>query len=238
MKIDPKAIKTNQVEPHDELHAIVSKYRSSVFNKPIAEHTARAFESVLEWLTEWEGEVIIDACCGVGESTSWLAKRHPDCKIIGVDKSAARLSKHQYYDDKIIAKSSICTTLDVSSNIPNHIVVQADLTDFWRLLENCLRAQKWTIKKQFLLYPNPYPKKSQVQKRWHASPTFKSILACNQVLEVRSNWLIYLQEFHQALAFYNIQSKICTVSGEPITPFERKYLASGQPCWILTTSSV
>jgi len=228
MESMPREITTNQLGVHEDLASIVNKYRQFEFKKPIAEHTKQTFELVIDWLGDWQGDVIIDACCGVGESTIVLAQQNPSAKIIGIDKSVARLDKHAYYkrrkDDESVGKSA-----------DNVKVFQADLNDFWRLMANYSASANWTISKQCVFYPNPYPKKAQVQKRWHASPTFIALLKCSRNIEVRSNWLIYLEEFQQALSIHGVKSNITAVSGVPITPFERKYTESGQQCWQLQT---
>jgi len=227
MESSPREITSNQLGVHDDLNEIVNKYKLSAFKKPIAEHTQRSFYEVLAWLDNWEGDVIIDACCGVGESSIVLGQQNPNAKVIGIDKSVARLDKHHHYKhNKEKAKQS---------TLNNVAVFQADLNDFWRLLADYLPSAKWTVSQQCLFYPNPYPKKAQVQKRWHASPTFVALLACCKTIQVRSNWLIYLQEFAQALAIYGIQSEITELNDEAITPFERKYKDSGQQCWKLHT---
>lgn len=224
MESRAREITTNQLGMHEDLTDIVNKYRGSEFKKPIAEHTQQAFDAALDWLGEWQGEVIIDACCGVGESSIVLAQRNPNAKVIGIDKSVARLDKHAHYKQ-----------LSEQHSNDNVRVFQGDLNDFWRLIADYLGEAKWHISKQCLFYPNPYPKKAQVQKRWHASPAFIALLACSKNIEVRSNWLIYLQEFQFALTLHGVQSHIVEVSGEPITPFERKYTESGQTCWQLQT---
>jgi tRNA G46 methylase TrmB len=224
METSPREITTNQQGIHEDLVDIVNKYKHSQFKKPIAAHTQNSFDAVLEWLQDWHGEIIIDACCGVGESSIVLAQRYPNAKIIGIDKSVARLDKHAHY--KLQAKQSL------NDNVR---VYQADLNDFWRLMAAHHKLATWTISKQCLFYPNPYPKKAQVQKRWHASPSFIAMLDCSTNIEVRSNWLVYLQEFQVALALHGVQCKIAEVCGDPITPFERKYTESGQTCWELQT---
>lgn len=226
MEATPREITSNQLGVHEDLADIVNKYRQSAFKKPIAQHTQQTFDSVIEWLADWRGDVIIDACCGVGESSIVLAQRHPDAKVIGIDKSVARLDKHEHYK-----RSNNDNSHD------NVRVFQADLNDFWRLMAAYKQAAQWTISQQCLFYPNPYPKKAQVQKRWHASPAFVALLACSTNIEVRSNWLIYLEEFQLALQIHGIESHICEVSGSPITPFERKYSQSGQACWQLQTTA-
>jgi tRNA G46 methylase TrmB len=234
MESKPREITTNQVGVHENLIELVEKYRQSAFQKPIAQHTKDAFESVLDWLDGYTGEVIIDACCGVGESSLALATQYPAARVIGIDKSSARLDKHLHYAKHANGKKS--ANDKKSAELPVNVrVFQADLNDFWRLFAEALEHHPWTIARQCLYYPNPYPKKSQVQKRWHASPAFASMLACSHTIEVRSNWLVYLQEFQQALRVYSIDSAIEAVSGSPITPFERKYSGSGQQCWQLYT---
>jgi tRNA (guanine-N7-)-methyltransferase len=226
MESIPREITTNQQGVHEDLTDIVNKYRHSEFKKPIAQHTKQTCDSVIDWLGSWQGDVIIDACCGVGESSIVLAQKNPTAKVIGIDKSAVRLSKHSHYKRQ---KEG-----DISNNVR---VFQADLNDFWRLIAEHLKTAKWRVSKQCLFYPNPYPKKAQVQKRWHASPALIALLDCSTNIEVRSNWLIYLSEFQQALSIHGVKSKINKVSGVPITPFERKYSDSGQPCWQLHTTA-
>ncbi|MFT7258486.1 MAG: tRNA (guanine-N7-)-methyltransferase [Glaciecola sp.] len=224
MESSPREVTTNQQGTHEDLADIVNKYRHCEFKKPIAQHTKQTFDSVIEWLGSWQGDVIIDACCGVGESSIVLAQQHPNTKIIGIDKSSVRLDKHSHYKRQ---KDG-----DISNNVR---VFQADLNDFWRLIADHLKTAKWTVSKQCLFYPNPYPKKAQVRKRWHASPAFIALLGCSTNIEVRSNWLTYLNEFQQALAIHGVKSQINQVSSVPITPFERKYTESGQSCWRLYT---
>lgn len=205
-----RTITTTQSGPHEKLPDLVKKHLSTASQKPFNQHTLEAFSQVQNWLNGWQGPVIMDSCCGVGESTATLAKQFPDAKIIGVDKSALRTSKHD-------------TTYNQGTQ--NHLVIRADLNDFWRLAHQA----GWKLQRHYLLYPNPYPKPAQVQRRWHASAAFSDILKLGGVLEVRSNWDIYIQEFALALqqAGIDCQAEIYTAD-QPITPFERKYWASGQ----------
>lgn len=225
-----RSISTNQTNMHEDLPKLVARHQSHVFSKPIAAHTQEAFDLVLGYLSGWGSEVIIDACCGVGESTIKIAELNPNAKVVGIDKSIARLSKHNSYRN--IKETS------------NYILIQADLIDFWRLLASYLsnsNDHKWHIVKQFILYPNPYPKKSQIGKRWYASAVFKDILGvCNQI-EWRSNWKLYLQECLQAAQLYGLTGEITVVENpsteitrlNAYTPFERKYQLSGQTCFKL-----
>ena len=213
-----REITTSQVGVHDKLDELVTKYRTSENKRPVSEHTQRAFDEVNDWLEGYDGEIILDSCCGVGESTANLAQANPHARIIGIDKSALRVDKHEHY----------------RAQQNNYRVIRADVNDFWRLVQQ----SSWKVTQHFLLYPNPYPEKTQVQKRWHGSAAMVDLMAITPNIEVRSNWLIYLMEFAQAAKHYGLISDLKEVTGEfHMTPFERKYRASGQACWQLNCRS-
>lgn len=228
-----RSITSNQIAVHDDLHKLLARHKANEFKRPIAQHTQQAFCAMLEWLGTYNGDVILDACCGVGESTINIAAEYPEAKVIGVDKSTARLEKHRSYVDKVYG-----TTISPSSD-SNYLLIQADLHDFWRLFVAYIENEKptWKVIKQFILYPNPYPKKAQLGKRWHASAIFPFIVKLCPNIEVRSNWLIYLEEFAQAAVFYNLEPKLeailNSVTSTAYTPFERKYQEAGQTCYKL-----
>ncbi|KJY94055.1 tRNA (guanine(46)-N(7))-methyltransferase TrmB [Pseudoalteromonas piscicida] len=206
-----RSITTNQQGLHEKLDEIVTKHLTAEFKKPIAAHTQSAFDEVNARVQAFNGPIILDSCCGVGESTANLAKRHPDALVIGIDKSAHRLDKHDV-EYKQIEQGQ-------------YILVQADLNDFWRL---ALEAD-WQPTHHYLLYPNPWPKAKHIQRRWHGSAVFPFIVKLGGKLELRSNWDIYVREFARALALSGVDVAVeAYESDEAITPFERKYWASGQ----------
>lgn len=212
-----RSITSNQSGPHDKLEAIVLRHLHSISQKPFNQHTLDAFKQVQEWLNSRTGPLILDSCCGVGESTAIIAEQHPEALVIGVDKSALRTAKHQHYQ----------------SQSPNNIVVRADLNDFWRLAVQA----GWKLYKHYLLYPNPYPKSAHLQRRWHASAAFADILKLSGQIEVRSNWKIYIEEFALALTIAGHPSQAEHYDADkPQTPFERKYWSSGQSSWRVLTS--
>ncbi|SFD02267.1 tRNA (guanine(46)-N(7))-methyltransferase TrmB [Pseudoalteromonas denitrificans] len=206
-----RSITTNQTGLNEKLDEIVLRHLKAEFKKPISEHTQKAFDEVNEKVTSFDGNVILDSCCGVGESTANLAKLHPKSLVIGIDKSAHRLQKHDVEYKQ--------------SEQGQYILVRADLNDFWRLAV----AEKWEITHHYLLYPNPWPKAKHLQRRWHGSAVFPYIIKLGGILELRSNWQTYVDEFARAL---ELSGHITTAESyqaqEAITPFERKYWASGQ----------
>ncbi|MGX5914939.1 tRNA (guanine(46)-N(7))-methyltransferase TrmB [Aliidiomarina sp. Khilg15.8] len=215
-----RVIETNQSGVHDDLARVVGKHLRTRFQKPIADHSRAVFDTVQQEVAAWQGPLILDSCCGVGESSLHLAKQHPDALVIGVDKSSHRLAKNAAYQQ--VAGGGRC------------LLVRADLNDFWRQAVDV----KWVVDKHFILYPNPWPKQKHLQRRWHGGALFPSILALGGKLELRSNWKLYLDEFAAAL---NLADQVANVQQlpaniEPMTPFERKYQASAQPLWQLQSN--
>ncbi|MEP1444508.1 MAG: SAM-dependent methyltransferase [Paraglaciecola sp.] len=214
MQQKSRTISTNQLGIHQNLHKVVSRQLTNVSQKPLSEHTQHAFQVAIDWLGDWQGDLILDSCCGVGESTVNIAKTHPNSKVIGIDKSASRTDKHQAY----------------ASDLKNYLILRADLNDFLRMLV----THKKKLSKHYLLYPNPYPKSAHLQRRWYATSALKDIVSLGGRLEVRSNWQLYIQEFSEALNIAKISSFIEQYeSDNAMTPFERKYWQSGQASWRL-----
>ncbi|MGM8851432.1 tRNA (guanine(46)-N(7))-methyltransferase TrmB [Salinicola halophyticus] len=220
MQASSRAITSSQLGPHQDLIRRVQRARDGEWQRPPAAHTRAAFDGAARWLAAQNRPLILDAGCGVGLSTRRLAQHHPDHAVIGVDRSEQRLSR------------------DHGALPDNALLVRADLVDFWRLA----LAAEWRPVEHYLLYPNPYPKSTQLKKRWHGHPVFPAILALGGRLELRSNWEIYVQEFALGVA------TLCGVDGELtafvpggsamtpfeqtfLTPFEQKYFESGQTLW-------
>lgn len=206
------------VSPQDGLHknlvAIVSKHQRHTFQRPIASHTQKAFEQARAY---WQAlgcpPLIFDSACGTAESSRYLAQQYPRHLVIGIDQSQARLS---HSENNILPE--------------NCLLLRADCTDFWRLAGK----HQWYCEKHYLLYPNPYPKPAQFQRRWHGHPAFPDLLAVSPVIELRTNWSIYAEEFYMGARQYERQVLLEEYSlGEAaaITAFERKYNASGHELW-------
>lgn len=227
---DSKVIVSNQEGIHEKLDDVVQKHLAYSFQKPYQNHTEQAFKEVNKSVQAFlqanpEGEIILDACCGVGQSTLIIAKQNPQALVIGVDKSAHRLKRNSgvSHSDSFDHGNEI--------NTKNYYLIRADLNDFYRLVN----AANWPVSKHYILYPNPWPKSKHLQRRWHGSAVFPQITSIGETLILRSNWLLYLQEFQQAAKHVNLSGDITELSDElaAMTPFEAKYQASGQMCWQL-----
>ncbi|MFT6194885.1 MAG: tRNA G46 methylase TrmB [Cognaticolwellia sp.] len=217
---DSRMIETNQPDIHEKLVDIVHKHIAHPSRKPIQAHTQQAFDEINAIVQAFSGEVILDSCCGVGQSTRLLAKQNPGTLVIGIDKSAHRINRNV---DEIEHD-------DGQGKVQNYHLIRADLNDFYRLVVTA----NWQISQHYILYPNPWPKAKHVQRRWHGSAVFPQIIAVGQEIILRSNWRLYLEEFQLAASIFSLQGDISAINdAEPLTPFEAKYQASGQQCWQL-----
>ena len=211
-------ISSNQSSLHEDLEKIVLKHIASPDRRPISDEQKHCFEKAWNWQQQSSLPFIFDTGCGTGDSSIHLAKANPEKLIIAIDQSSHRLKKLQ--DDK--------------KSYPNLLFVQARLEEFWlQSLEN-----HWFPEFQYLFYPNPWPKKKHLLRRWHGHPILPIILKVCSNLELRTNWKIYAEEFQLALSQFNIDSQLSRIDKiAPISAFEEKYQHSGHPLFQLRTEN-
>lgn len=196
---------------HEALALKVRRHLEEPFRKPFAPYNIEAFErSLVGW--DRTSPLILDAGCGVGHSTIELARTHPDHWVIGVDQSEDRLNRRKPYPLALMPT--------------NLVFVRADLVDYWRLLAQA----QLKLARHYVLYPNPWPKIGHVGRRWHAHPVFPFMVQLGGVLECRTNWQVYADEFAAALGVVVGRRIVAEPyrAESPLTPFERKYRDSGQ----------
>lgn len=254
-----RAVTTNQTDIYEKLEEVVRKYASTEYLRPIADHTRAAFaeaEKFVEGFYKDAGrdndlssradydthKVILDSGCGTGESTLNIALAHPDIPVIGIDKSAARLTKAG-------AGGKSARLNDAAPQ--NAFLVRAELLDFWRLALEKVKAGAWNIPYHALYYPNPWPKQSEATRRFHLHPIFPTLLQLGDIIELRTNWEIYAREFAEAAhVLQEMPVSDCfpssrgamTIRSEafepkrPITAFERKYNEASQQLWRVVVS--
>jgi tRNA G46 methylase TrmB len=218
MFANSRPIHSPQTAPHARLGEIVRRHLDMPFRRVPSAAGRGAFESIVQRLRE---SFILDAGCGTGASTLALARLFPQTLVLGVDKSAARLAIGQ----RELARRGV---------EPNAVLLHCELVDFWQLAA----AAGLRCDRQFVLYPNPWPKPEHLKRRWHAHAILPDMLALGGTLELRTNWRVYAEEFAAAL---RIARRDCTceafVPEEPLTPFERKYAASGHALWRATATA-
>lgn len=230
-----RSVTTNQEGPYKELERVVRKHAATLFLRPVADHTREAFDTAKEFVGRFYKnvsvskplDVILDSGCGTGESTVHIAKRFPNTPVIGVDKSAARLTR-------ACAGNAPATDGDTSANA---FWVRAELLDFWKLALDEVDAGRWRIPYHALYYPNPWPKQSEATRRFHLHPIFPTLLKLGERIELRTNWEIYAREFAAAAKLIPNQVRDDHVVCEAFSPeecetaFERKYKEARQQLW-------
>jgi len=143
-------------------------------------------------------------------STALIAAAHPDAMVVGIDQSAHRLAKHQ------------------ATGARNYLLLRAEAEPFW----SCLVQADLTLHSHWLLYPNPWPKASQIKRRVHGHGAFPVLSRLGGTLELRTNWDIFAREFCRAAALIGIQGQTASfIPDSPMTLFERKYADRGQTLW-------
>lgn len=208
MQNNSKEVDSNQEGVHPDLEWAVRRHLAHAYRRPVAEHTREAFSQASTWLTAQNKPLILDTGCGVGLSTIKLARLFPDCAVIGIDKSEFRLAK-------------------ADENPSNALFLRADLQDFWGLAH----AAGWRPVRHYILYPNPWPKARHFMRRWQSHPVFPTIVALGGIIELRTNWRTYAEEFSKACEWAT--GKLGSLEdfspdpSDPLTAFERKYIASG-----------
>lgn len=207
-------ISSAQEGPHRDLEALVRRHMAHPFRKPLADYNREAFALAMAAREAWnpQAPLILDAGCGVGWSTQRIAETFPDHFVFGVDQSVDRISRGK--------------PLPMPANA---LLIRADLVDFWRLLaDNGVR-----LARHYNLYPNPWPKIGHLARRWQGHAVFPVWRELGGAVECRSNWRIYIEEMAQALSLLSGQPVVAEPwqTDDPMTPFEKKYLASGHELW-------
>lgn len=177
--------------------------------------------------------VLLDSGCGTGRSSVLLARAYPHLPVVGVDRSAVRLSKgrggrHGRHPNGSRTQAQVERPGDIKEqdadggvddgNAPlaqrkgphggsrkdplprNLLLLRADLVDLWILAS---RDSAWKVEEHSILYPNPYPKRSQLRSRWHGHSVFPVLLSLGGRLTLRSNWKAYLDEICLAVLAIN-----------------------------------
>ena len=114
---------------------------------------------------------------------------------------------------------------------------RGELFDLIFLIFKGYQTNELKIKKMYFLYPNPWPKKIHVKRRFHANPIAPFIYGVNVPIVLRSNWKLYLEEFrYMANLFKRSKHELKQIDVDHqsvLTPFERKYIQSDQPVYEL-----
>lgn len=208
MQANSRVVSSSQMDLHPKLSDIVQRHLAKPARKPIADFNQLAFDTLLKHIQS--RPLIFDAFCGTGHSSVTLALQNPDSLVVGIDQSAHRLAR-------------------CPQNLPNNcLLLQAECESLWQLACDA----NLTAEKQFLLYPNPWPKPGHIQRRIHGCGAFPWLLKLGGRIELRSNWHLYVKEFAQAMSIAGRQGEITQFSPDQgLTRFEEKYRQSKHELW-------
>ena len=136
MDANSRIVTSNQTGIHSKLIETLERHLEKPFRRPYARHSLAGFQALEKQLARNNSPLIFDSFCGTGHSTATLAARHPDCFVVGIDQSQARLDKHP------------------ESDRDNYALLQGDTDDIWRLALDA----GWHLQQHTMFYPNPWPK--------------------------------------------------------------------------------
>ena len=204
------SVQSDQTSTHEDLVSTVRKHVRSTWRQPVAEHTRRAADTIIDLVEQHNAPLILDSFCGTGMSTAMLAELFPDALVVGIDKSQDRLAKH------VVGKAE------------NYRLIRANCEQTWAALAIAgVRCHR-----HYMLYPNPWPKRSHLKRRIHGHPAFPLLRTLGGTLQLRSNWLLYVEEFAKGLELLGYRNQISEIrSTDAFTLFERKYSANSENLW-------
>lgn len=167
-------------------------------------------------LVPWERPVVVEVGCGTGEWICREARQNPGSYYIGIEQTEIRSRKFQSSAE--------------DADLPNLLAVRADGV---LLLDHMCPPE--SVDAFYFLYPNPYLKTRQANKRLLTGPSMWVFDRC-----LKPGGKIYLATNIERLAAetaaslrhawgYSItQQGLITTLTSPRTAFERKYLARSE----------
>ena len=167
--------------------------------------------------------LVIEIGPGVGLHPIRYAQQNPNNYIIGIERTTDKFNK-------------FAGRVAHHPQLNNVLPIHADAVEW---ISSNIRANE--VGKYFLLYPNPYPKAAQKNKRLMHMPFMQYLIATMQIgasLTLATNMEFFYNEAKEIwsqIACFKIEVDRVLHAGdiEPRTHFERKYLAAGQTCYEL-----
>lgn len=170
--------------------------------------------------------LVVEIGAGVGMHPIQYARHNPQNFIIAIERTTAKFQK-------------MLRRAEHHPEITNLLCIHADAVQW--ITQN-ITAQE--IAEYFLLYPNPYPKASQKNKRLMHMPFMQALLKTMQPnckLTLATNEQSFWQEavdiWHGDYDLQIISSGTICKDRLPRSHFEKKYLQRGETCYELVVSA-
>lgn len=167
------------------------------------------------------GPLDIEIGAGTGQYAEARALAHPERCVVAIERTKTRFSK---FERRLKARGC-----------PKNLLAVCDQAVHWI----AWHVQPETVENYFILYPNPYPKRSQHNKHWAAMPFMGFLIETLKPggeITLATNIRPYANE---ALAHFEKTWGLKTrAAGEldfgktpPRTLFEKKFFALNQACF-------
>ncbi len=165
---------------------------------------------------------VLEIGAGTGDFAIQYAKNNQKQIIVAIEKTKEKFRKFADKLDGLEVKKNI---LPVHANAINFVV-------------HFVKPQ--TITKCYINYPNPYPKASQANKRFHNMPFIEYLKIClvdGGQIEFATNIESMAEEakdkFVKTWGFRLVNEFVLVDPGLARTAFEKKYLDRGEACYRL-----
>lgn len=164
--------------------------------------------------------VDVEIGCGVGFHPLRYARQHPDRQLVAFERTAAKFAR---FAGRIRGHESM----------PNLIPIHGDAIPW---ISHGFAPE--SVDRYLLLYPNPYPKESQRNLRFHFMPFFarlRDTLKRGGSLTMATNQEFYMREARQVIhdhwGLRLVECRELHRQAAPRSHFEKKYLERGDRCW-------
>jgi tRNA (guanine-N7-)-methyltransferase len=167
--------------------------------------------------------VDLEIGCGVGYHPIQYAQANPDRLLVAIEHTKTRYAR-------------FARRLEGHPHLGNIIPIHANAISWITH-----RVKPGSVERLFLLYPNPYPKASQSNRRWHAMPfmgQLLEILVSRGTLHLATNEAFYAEDACSVLREtwgMNCLHQRHLHHGDiqPRSHFEKKYLLREGGCYDL-----
>jgi tRNA (guanine-N7-)-methyltransferase len=164
----------------------------------------------------------IEIGCGVGFHPLRYARENPERQLVAFERTAEKFARFQ-------------GRLAHHPALPNLQAVRGDAIPW---ITHSFGAE--SVDRYFILYPNPYPKESQRNLRFHEMPFFSVIMETLKrggTLTLATNMEFYRDGAREKIVgewgLEVVTEGRIAPDAVPRTHFEKKYLLRGEACWNL-----
>jgi tRNA (guanine-N7-)-methyltransferase len=167
--------------------------------------------------------LIIEIGAGVGLHPIAYAKKNPNDFVISIERTREKATK-------------MLNRVSHHSKLVNIYPVHADAIPW--IWQNIAPLE---VNKYFILYPNPYPKKSQANKRFFNMPfmhyLLSTLLPMGEITLATNSHDYFNEAYHRCLTAWPVtilKTQLVKNTRGYRTHFEKKYLERGHDCHDLT----